>query len=118
MIILAGSEKVFIDGQQLKRGYDQDYIIDYNLAEITFTNRVIITQFTRIRVDYEFSDQNYSRFIVQAAHQQENDKVSFGLHYYSEKDNKAQPLAFDLSQEEKQVLAMPEMISSVLLLLE
>lgn len=105
LIILAGSEKVFIDGQQLKRGYDQDYIIDYNLAEITFTNRVIITQFTRIRVDYEFSDQNYSRFIVQAAHQQENDKVSFGLHYYSEKDNKAQPLAFDLSQEEKQVLA-------------
>ena len=56
LIILVGSEKVFIDGKQLKRGYDQDYIIDYNLAEITFTNRVVITQFTRIRVDYEFSD--------------------------------------------------------------
>lgn len=105
VIILAGSEKVFIDGKQLTRGYDQDYIIDYNLAEITFTNRVVITQFTRIRVDYEFSDQNYSRFIFQAAHQQSNDKFSFGLHYYSEKDNKSQPLAFDLSQEEKQILA-------------
>jgi len=105
MIILAGSEKVFIDGVQLKRGFDQDYIIDYNLAQITFNNKVVITQFTRIRVDYEFVDQNYSRFIFQAAHQQSNDKVSFGLHYYSEKDNRNQPLAFDLSQEEKQTLA-------------
>lgn len=105
LIILAGSEKVFIDGEQLQRGFDQDYIIDYNLAEITFTNKVVITQFTRIRVDYEFSDQNYSRFIVQAAHQQSNEKVSFGIHYYSEKDNRAQPLAFDLSPDEKQILA-------------
>ena len=105
VIILAGSEKVFIDGKQLTRGYDQDYVIDYNLAEITFTNRVVITQFTRIRADYEFVDQNYSRFIFQAAHQQSNEKFSFGLHYYSEKDNKSRPLAFDLSQEEKRILA-------------
>ena len=80
MIILAGSEKVFIDGEQMVRGYDNDYIIDYNLAEITFNNKVVITQFTRIRVDYEFFDQNYSRFIVQVGHQQSNDKVNFGLH--------------------------------------
>ncbi len=105
VIILAGSEKVFIDGKQLTRGYDQDYVIDYNLAEITFTNRVVITQFTRIRADYEFVDQNYSRFIFQAAHQQSNEMFSFGLHYYSEKDNKSRPLAFDLSQEEKRILA-------------
>ncbi len=105
VIILAGSEKVFIDGKQMVRGYDNDYIIDYNLAEITFTNKVVITQFTRIRVDYEFSDQNYSRFIVQAGHQQSNDKVNFGLHFYNEKDNRNQPLAFDLSQEEKEILA-------------
>ena len=105
IIILAGSEKVFIDGKQMVRGFDNDYTIDYNLAEITFTNQVVITQFTRIRVDYEFSDQNYSRFIVQAGHEQYNDQVNFGLHFYNEKDNKNQPLAFDLSQEEKEILA-------------
>lgn len=105
LIILAGSEKVFIDGKQLERGFDRDYIIDYNLAEIIFNNNIVITQFTRIRVDYEFSDQNYSRFIFQAAHQQQNEKFSFGIHYYSEKDNRSQPLAFDLSEEEKQILA-------------
>lgn len=105
LIILAGSEKVFIDGEQKTRGYDNDYVIDYNLGEITFTNKVLITQFTRIRVDFEFSDQNYTRSIFQASHYQANDKVNFALNYYSEKDNRNQPLAFELSTEEKRILA-------------
>ncbi len=105
IIILAGSEKVFIDGQQMTRGFDNDYVIDYNLGEITFTNKVLITQFTRIRVDYEFSDQNYSRSIVQASHYQANEKVNFAFNYYSEKDNRTQPLLFDLTDEEKVILA-------------
>ncbi|MBO3698464.1 hypothetical protein [Roseivirga sp. E12] len=105
LIILAGSEKVFIDGEQKTRGFENDYIIDYNLGEITFTNKVLITQFTRIRVDFEFSDQNYTRSIFQASHYQQNDKLNFSLNYYSEKDNRNQPLAFDLSNEEKRILA-------------
>lgn len=105
IIILAGSEKVFIDGQQMTRGFDNDYVIDYNLGEITFTNEVLITRFTRIRVDYEFSDQNYSRSIIQASHYQRNDKLNFAFNYYSEKDNRNQPLQFDLSDAEKVILA-------------
>ncbi len=105
IIILAGSERVFIDGELQTRGYDQDYTIDYNLGEITFTNNVLITEFTRIRVDFEFSDQNYTRSIVQASHYQSNDKLNFAINYYSEKDNRNQPLAFELSDEEKRILA-------------
>ena len=105
IIILAGSEKVFIDGKQLTRGFDNDYVIDYNLGEITFTNAVLITKFTRIRVDYEFSDQNYSRSILQTSHYQKNDRLNFSFNYYSEKDNRNQPLQFDLSEEEKFILA-------------
>lgn len=105
IIILAGSEKVYIDGELMIRGFDKDYVIDYNLAEITFTNRVLITQFTRIRVDYEFSDQNYSRAIFQAVHEMKNDDSYFNFNYYNEKDNRNQPLAFDLSTEEKRTLA-------------
>ena len=105
LIILAGSEKVFIDGEQKTRGFENDYIIDYNLGEITFTNKVLITQFTRIRVDFEFSDQNYTRSILQASHYQQNEKLNFSLNYYSEKDNRNQPLTFELSDEEKRILA-------------
>lgn len=105
IIILAGSEKVYIDGQLMTRGYDNDYVIDYNLAEITFTNKVLITQFTRIRVDYEFSDQNYSRSIFLVDHEQANERFNFGVSYYSEKDNRNRPLAFDLSFDEREILA-------------
>ncbi|WP_141719803.1 hypothetical protein [Roseivirga misakiensis] len=105
IIILAGSEKVFIDGELQTRGFDNDYVIDYNLGEITFTNKVLITKFTRIRVDYEFSDQNYTRSIFQASHYQSNDVVNFSFNFYNEKDNRNQPLAFDLTGDEKRILA-------------
>ena len=105
IIVIAGSEKVFVDGKQLTRGFNNDYVIDYNLGEVTFTNKVLITQFSRIRVDFEFADQNYTRSILQASHYQSNDRLSFALNFYREKDNRNQPLAFELSNEEKLILA-------------
>ncbi|UII24801.1 hypothetical protein LVD15_15945 [Fulvivirga maritima] len=105
IIILANSEKVFLDGKQLTRGYNNDYVIDYNSAEITFTNSVLITQFSRIRVDYEYSDQNYGRTIVTASHYQKSNKLDFFVNYYSEKDNKNRPLLVDLTTEDQQLLS-------------
>jgi len=101
--VLANSERVFIDGRQIKRGFNLDYIIDYNLGEITFNSNVMITKFTRIRVDYEYSEQNYNRTILQAGHIQEWKKLKVYINAYSEKDNKNNPLTFDLNQENQQI---------------
>lgn len=105
IIILANSERVFVDGQQLKRGFNNDYIIDYNSGELTFTNQILITQFSRIRVDYEFSDQNYSRTITAASHYQQTGRLKLFANAYSEKDNRSRPILADLSREDQILLS-------------
>ena len=105
IIILANSEAVYLNGTLLKRGFDYDYVIDYNQAEIVFTPRVVITKYSRMRVDFEFSDRNYSRTTLQAAHIQEYKKGFFYFDYFSEKDNPNNLLALSLSENDKRYLA-------------
>lgn len=105
VIIMANSERVFLDGKQLQRGFNADYVIDYNQAEITFTPKVLITQYSRVRVDFEYAERNYSRSILGANHSQTNGKVDVYLNYYQEKDNRNRPLFTDFSQDELRLLA-------------
>ncbi|MFC5625833.1 hypothetical protein [Algoriphagus winogradskyi] len=106
VIIMANSERVFLDGKQLKRGFNEDYVIDYNQAEITFTPKVLITQYSRVRVDFEYAERNYSRSIIGANHSQTNGKVDVYLNYYQEKDNRKRPLFTDFSQSELGLMAL------------
>jgi hypothetical protein len=105
VIVMANSESVFLDGKQLSRGFNNDYIIDYNQGEITFTPNVILTQYSRVRIDFEYAERNFSRSILTANHIQESDKVSFYLNYYREKDDRNRPLFSDLSEADKRLLA-------------
>ncbi len=105
IIVLANSEKVYIDGRLLIRGFNRDYIIDYNLAEIIINPNTIITKFTRIRVDFEYSERNYSRTIVTASHQQTVGKLHIFSNYYSEKDNPRNPILVTLSDSDKVLLS-------------
>jgi hypothetical protein len=105
VIIMANSERVFLDGKQLQRGFNADYVIDYNQAEITFTPKVLITQYSRVRVDFEYAERNYSRSILGANHLQTNGKIDFYVNYYQEKDNRNRPLFTEFTQEEQALLA-------------
>lgn len=103
--ILANSEKVYLDGKLLARGYDLDYVIDYNLGEITFTAKVLITKYSRVSIDFEYADRTYSRSILNVRHYQKHEKVAFYMDYYREKDNPNQALMYDLDNEDKQLLS-------------
>lgn len=105
VIIMANSERVFLDGKLLQRGFNADYVIDYNQAEITFTPKVLITQYSRVRVDFEYAERNYSRSILGANHLQSNGKIDFYLNFYQEKDNRNRPLFTQFSLEEQALLA-------------
>ncbi|MEN8248244.1 MAG: hypothetical protein ABFS32_04885 [Bacteroidota bacterium] len=105
VIIIANSEKVFLDGKQLVRGYNNDYVIDYNQAEITFTSNVIITNYSRVRVDYEYAVRNYARSIMNLNHIQKIGKASISVTYYKEADNPERQLFNHLSVSEKEILS-------------
>ena len=66
VIVLAGTERVYLDGVLLKRGVDQDFVIDYNRGELTFMPKLLINRFQRILVEYEYVDQEYLRTLVTA----------------------------------------------------
>ena len=87
IIVLANTERVFIDGKPLQRGYNYDYIIDYNLGEITFNSHVLITRFTRLRVDFEYAERNYTRTILTFGHEQKTKNARLLTQLYREGDN-------------------------------
>jgi hypothetical protein len=99
--VIANSERVYFDGRLLIRGFDYDYVIDYNSAEIIFTPNLLVTRYNRMRVDFEYSDLNYARSNTEASQTIKNSKTEFGIYYYSEKDNRNNPLLLDITPEDQ-----------------
>lgn len=66
VMVLANSERVYRDGVLLRRGSEYDYVVDYNLGEITFTARCPIARETRIRVSYQALEQQYTTYRAHA----------------------------------------------------
>lgn len=105
IIILSGSERVFIDGKEMIRGQQNDYIIDYNLGELSFTPRQLITKDKRIVVEFEYSQRNYLRSLYQAEAAYEQEKWNVNVHFLSEQDAKNQSGLQDLSGDQKLYLS-------------
>ena len=104
-VIIADSEKVFINGSQITKGVTNDYLIDYNIGEIRFNTTFPITNDMRIRVEFQFSNRNYTRFISYEKAEYKSEKIKLSGYFYNENDVKSQPIQLSLSEAQKEILA-------------
>lgn len=106
IIIIAGSEKVYIDGEEMRRGENNDYIIEYSNAQITFTPNRLITSASRITVDFEYTDRRYQRnfFGTNVKTNLFDDKLNVKIGYLREGDDQDNPIDLSLSDDDKNIL--------------
>jgi hypothetical protein len=105
-VVLAATEKVYVDNILQERGENADYIINYNTNEVRFMPRRPINQFSRIQIEFEYRTNNYLNSLLYAY-----DELSIGkkwqikMNAYSNQDAKNQPFQQNLTGEQKRLLA-------------
>ncbi|MBQ4819974.1 hypothetical protein [Aquimarina sp. MMG016] len=105
ILIVSGSERVYVNGLLLERGENKDYIIDYNAGEVRFNPTYPITSDMRISIEYQTTDRSYSRIIVYGGGSHQSEKLKIGASVYSENDAKNQPLQQNLNDPQREILS-------------
>lgn len=106
IVVVAGSERVYVDGALLTRGQENDYTIDYNTAELTFTPNMLVSSEKRVIVEFEYTDKHYTRINLFSNNELSvNDRWSLHVNYYQEQDLKNQSIQPELSVEQKLFLS-------------
>jgi len=103
--VLAGTERVWLNGIPLKRGDDRDYTIDYQEASLSFTPQRIIGSTSVIVVEFQYALRDYQRsfYIGQGSWNWEK-KLRLFSSLLKEADDRQDPLSFSLGEREKEVL--------------
>ena len=91
VVVKAGSEIVWLNGERMRRGKNNDYVIrEYGDPTIEFTNKHLITSNDVIRVDFEFipEERTYQRNLYGASGSLNlpGDRVILGAAYAAESD--------------------------------
>lgn len=107
IVVISGTEKVFLDGIEMRRGESNDYTIEYGNSQITFTPKRLITSATRITVDFEYSDRRYQRSFFGAGTGTSffEDRFSIKAQFLREGDDQDAPIDISLSEDDKRILS-------------
>lgn len=106
IIIIAGTERVYVNGELQTRGETNDYTIDYSNGEVTFTPKRLITSASRITVDFEYSDRQFSRSLLAGQNGTSffDGKARFTFSFLREADNPDSPIDFALTDSARAIL--------------
>ena len=97
IFVIKNSEKVYINGRLLQK--EKDYIMDYELAQITFKPSVDISANDRISIEFNYSNQYYLKYLNYNKILLPSKKGDLEIYTYLEKDDKFRTLLFDLDKE-------------------
>jgi hypothetical protein len=64
ILVLPGSEKVYVDGKLLVRGETEDYTIDYATGDLRFTPQTVVTSDLRILIEFQYSTNQFTRTLL------------------------------------------------------
>ena len=108
VIISAGSESVWLDGVELKRGQDRDYIIDYTSGEVTFMPKHLIYFDSDIDIEYQYNESTYkSNYFETEISGNVNDRMNYNIAYMNEKDNAVGSV---LTADQKSLFKLDEVV--------
>jgi len=108
LVILSGTERVYMDSRLLTRGLDADYVMNYNTGEITFTSRVLVTSEKEFNIEYQYSDLAYSRYSLFTYNEfksEKSPKLSFIANFFHEQDLKNRSIQPTLTDSMKMFLS-------------
>lgn len=83
--LIANSDKVWLDGETMKRGKTADYVIDYDKGEIYFNPTRLVREGARIVVDYQSrADTDQRQFYFARSSLGVGGKANLAVSFFSE----------------------------------
>ena len=104
IFVIAGSEKVYVNGKLLKQGIDKDYTINYETAELRFNPSFPITQNHRITVEFNYANQHYVRYLNHNSYAHQGKQIDWEVFTFIEQDVKTQTLLYNLNRQQVEAL--------------
>ncbi|MCD6379492.1 hypothetical protein J7M07_03500, partial [bacterium] len=102
VIIIPGSESVYLDGSRMKRGSENDYLIDYVRGSVIFTERVPVSDDSEIVIEFQVGERNYERTTISAGWSSSlfSDAVRLRGFFFRETDDRESPIGGEFTEEE------------------